>query len=293
MFRLFLMAFLFFTAPQVFASDFTHVVGRLQELGYLPLTAAQVHTQSGSRLRYNFRFPVPSALQDTADTFPWNAQNPFFRGAVIQFERQNGILGPRGMSEGQLHRQVLRRLFSSTAKPDAWPWQWVLVNKASGTSIPESLHIWEAPYRGKPARWVWRTVVNTGVLGSTPDGTWPIYQRLPVTTMRGVFPVPISWAEYRNLAGSTVPQWVGSPYRMSARGIVNGHPVTWQPYDDTGIRWVNYFDDGRGIHYYPRAAYGFPQSAGCVEEPKSTAKTTYELLHYGVPVTISRSVFRG
>lgn len=59
----------------------------------------------------------------------------------------------------------------------------------------------------------------------------------------------------------------------------------------SGILWVNYFDDGRGIHYYPRASYGFPQSAGCVEEPYASAPVTYRYLHYGVPVTVSASVF--
>jgi hypothetical protein len=185
-----------------------------------------------------------------------------------------------------LHRSVVKVQFNKKAKDDPWAWEWVYVTKVSGTKQPERLHIWE-PGHG----WIWHTRVNTGVLGSTPEGTWPIYQRLPKTTMRGVFPVPISWSAYHAMEGQQVPQWAGSSLMQSAVGIVNGHPVRWQPYSDPGILWVNYFDDGRGIHYYPRASYGFPQSAGCVEEPYKAAPVTYRLLHYGVPVTVSKEVF--
>jgi hypothetical protein len=266
---------------------FPAAAGALQDLGYLPIVHAYIRGPNGQRVRHDaFLCPVPAALQKAADRYAWNSNNPFIRGAVVQFERADGILGQRGVSYGRLRPSVIRALLSTKAKPDPWTWEWVYVTKAAGTKQSERLHIWES---GKG--WVWRTPVNTGVLGSTPDGTWPVYQRLPKTTMRGVFPVPISWAQYHALAGQTVPQWTGGSLRMSARGMVNGHPVTWQPYDDPGILWVNYFDNGRGIHYYPRASYGFPQSAGCVEEPYKAAPITYRLLHYGVPVTVSREAF--
>lgn len=286
-------------------ASFQKVVTRLQVLGYLPLTHAFIHGQDGARIRHDaFLWRVPRPLQRAVDAYAWNKHNPFIRGAVIQFERQNGILGPGGVSEGHLHKAVIRALFSKDAKKNAWDYEWVYVTKADGTPIPESLHVWERGVHFVPASWcdelkgfavrngwIWGTVVNTGVLGSTPNGTWPIYQRLPKTTMRGAFPVPISWAAYRALAGKQVPQWAGSSLMQSARGMVNGHPVRWQPYDDPGILWVNYFDAGRGIHYYPRASYGFPQSAGCVEQPYNSAPITYKILHYSVPVTISRQSF--
>lgn len=266
---------------------FPRIVDRLQALGYLPLTQACIREADGTCQRHDaFRFPVPDSLQKTADQFAWDPENPFVRGAVVQFERVNGLLGPRGLSEGRLHTPVVAALFSAKAKPDPWRWRWVRVSKHAGTRIPEDLRIWRTGQSGKPGSWIFRTIVNTGVLGSTPDGTWPIYQRLPSTTMRGTFPEPISWGTYQSLAGQSVPQWTGSTLRQSARGLVNGHPVRWVPYDDPGILWVNYFDDGRGIHYYPRAAYGFPQSAGCVEEPYQAAPRVYRLLRYGVPVTV-------
>ncbi len=267
--------------------SFASVVSRLQDLDYLPIAHAYIHGPDGRRIRHDaWLWPVPKALQRATDAYAWSPKNPFIRGAIVQFERVNGILGPHGMSEGRLHKAVLRALFAQTAKKDPWAYEWVYVTKSSGTKQPEQLHIWR---HGKG--WVWHTLVNTGVLGSTPDGTYLVYQRLPSTTMRGVFPEPISWGTYRALAGQQVPQWSGSSLMQSARGMVGGHPVRWVPYNDPGILWVNYFDDGRGIHYYPRAAYGFPQSAGCVEEPYKAAPVTYRLLHYGVPVTVSGARF--
>lgn len=266
---------------------FDRVVRHLQALRYLPITHAFIHGPNGTKIRHDaFLWPVPAVLQKAADQYAWNAQNPFIRGAVIQFERANGLLGPKGVSEGRLHKAVLKRLFSTRAKLNPYPFQWVYVTKASGTPKPEKLRLWE-----HEKGWIWSTLVNTGVLGTTPNGTWPIYQRLPSTTMRGEFPVPVSSLVYAALKGQQVPQWTGSTLDQPARGMVNGHPVLWQPYNDPGIKWVNYFDDGRGIHYYPRAAYGFPQSAGCVEEPLKSARIAYGLLHYGVPVTVSKADF--
>ena len=271
-------------------SSFKRVVWHLQSLGYLPITHAFIRG-CGIDIRHdNFLWPVPAALQHAADQYAWNAQNPFIRGAVIQFERANGLLGPKGVSEGSLHKNVIRTILSTSAIPDPFPWQWVYVTKASGTRQPEQLHIWQ----GDGSGWMWNTLVNTGVMGSTPNGTWPIYQRLPSTTMRGVFPIPVSRLAYAALKDqqAQVSQWTGSTLMQPAYGMVNGHPVRWQPYNDPGIKWVNYFDDGRGIHYYPRASYGFPQSAGCVEEPRKAAQIIYGLLHYGVPVTVSKAGMR-
>ena len=268
-------------------SPFQRAVRHLQSLGYLPITHAFIHGQNHARIRHDaFLWPVPVDLQKTADEYAWNAQNPFIRGAVIQFERENGILGAKGTSKGRLHKAVIAAVLSTKAKPDPWAWKWVLVAKADGTNAPERLHVWTSS-----GGWIWRARVNTGVLGATPNGTWPIVQRLPSATMRGVFPVPVSRTAYAALKGDQVPQWAGSALMRPARGLVNGHPVRWQPYSDPGIKWVNYFDAGIGIHYYPRAAYGFPQSAGCVEEPLEPARITYGLLHYGVPVTVSRAGF--
>ncbi|MBU2722820.1 L,D-transpeptidase family protein [Acidithiobacillus ferridurans] len=268
---------------------FHYAVARLETLGYLPVKHSFIHNNHGNVLRHDaFRFAVPEPLQHTADQYAWSWNNPFIRGAMIQFERETGVLGQKGVSYGRPHRAVVAALFSRNAQPDTVPWEWVFVDKHRGTPMPETLKVWNAVAQ----HYVGRTLINTGVLGSTPNGTWPIYQRLPSTTMRGVFPVPVSAQEYAALSGQVVQQWAGSTLLQPARGMVNGHPVRWQPYKDPGIRWVNYFDDGRGIHYYPRARYGFPQSAGCVEEPLKQSAIVYKLLHYGVPVTVEKLAYR-
>lgn len=254
---------------------FKYTISRLQDLGYLPIKNEYIHGNKKLEYHPTFMWKVPSSLESAATMYPWNWSNPFIRGAIVQFERENGILHGTGVSEGNMHSNVWAKLISDSAVPNKFPWQWVIVNKADGTDTKERLHIWEHTKRG--GMYIWSTLVNTGVLHSTPDGTFIIYQRLPKTTMVGRFPIPISAHEYK----ANNPEY----------GVLNGAFVRWQPYDDHGILWVNYFDNGRGIHYYPRARYGFPQSAGCVEEPLNNSKITYKLLHYGVPVTISSKSF--
>ncbi|MHB1660224.1 MAG: hypothetical protein ACYCRF_13140, partial [Acidithiobacillus sp.] len=145
------------------AATFQRVVWHLQSLGYLPITHAFIHGDSSTKIRHDaFLWPVPAALQKAADQYAWNAQNPFIRGAVIQFERENGILWAKGVSEGRLHKNVVRAILADSAKPNPYPWEWVYVTKASGTQQPERLHVWE---HGQS--WIWHTKINTGVLGST------------------------------------------------------------------------------------------------------------------------------
>ncbi|WP_374693414.1 L,D-transpeptidase [Acidithiobacillus sp. AMEEHan] len=111
------------------------------------------------------------------------------------------------------------------------------------------------------------------MLQSTPDGTWPVYQRLADTTMHGTFPIRVTKTKYLSL----------SP---DQRGHYHGHLVYWQKYVAPNVRFVNYFYDGRAIHFYPRKSYGWPQSAGCVEMPYKNAKHLFHLLHYGDLVSV-------
>jgi peptidoglycan hydrolase-like protein with peptidoglycan-binding domain len=93
--------------------------------------------------------------------------------------------------------------------------------------------------------------VNTGIPAApTALGVYPVFEHLPVTTMSGVNP--------------------------------NG-----TPYNDPGIRWVSYFNGGDALHEFPRAAYGFPQSLGCVEMPMANAAAVYPYTPIGTLVDIS------
>ncbi|MHB1988731.1 MAG: L,D-transpeptidase family protein [Acidimicrobiales bacterium] len=97
---------------------------------------------------------------------------------------------------------------------------------------------------------VFTTLANTGIPQSpTQVGTWPVYLRYTVTTMSGTNP--------------------------------NG-----QPYHDTGIPWVSYFNGGDALHGFLRAQYGFPQSLGCVEMPYSSAAIVYPYTPLGTLVTV-------
>lgn len=97
--------------------------------------------------------------------------------------------------------------------------------------------------------WIFSTRANTGIDRSTPIGSWPVAIRYQVTSMQGRTPDGVS-------------------------------------YNDPHIYWVNYFHGNDALHAYPRAAYGFPQSAGCVEVSMRAGARIFRLLHRGTVVTI-------
>lgn len=72
----------------------------------------------------------------------------------------------------------------------------------------------------------------------------------------------------------------------------HGVLVQWRPYDDPGIKWVSYFDGGSALHYFPRAGYGWPQSAGCVEMPDKAAHQVFSAIHYDTVVTVGTRLRR-
>jgi hypothetical protein len=97
---------------------------------------------------------------------------------------------------------------------------------------------------------IFQTLANTGVGNVTPNGTWPVFLRFLVTTMSGTNPD-------------------GSQYV------------------DPGIPWVSYFHDSDAVHGFPRATYGWPQSAGCVEIPIANAAKVFPMDPIGTLVTVT------
>ncbi len=90
---------------------------------------------------------------------------------------------------------------------------------------------------------------NTGVPGATtPNGSFTVFEHVPVSNMRGT-------------------------------------DVTGTSYDVT-VPWASYFTGGDALHGYPRAAYGFPQSNGCVEMPIPTAGKVWPDTPIGTVVTV-------
>jgi hypothetical protein len=99
-------------------------------------------------------------------------------------------------------------------------------------------------------RRVMRSLANTGVpVAPTVDGTFPVYLRYRFQVMSGTNPDGSSYAD----------------------------PVSF----------VSYFNGGDAVHYFPRGAYGFQQSLGCVELPYSSAEEAWPYLTYGSLVTVA------
>jgi peptidoglycan hydrolase-like protein with peptidoglycan-binding domain len=98
--------------------------------------------------------------------------------------------------------------------------------------------------------WVYQSIANTGEPGApSTDGTFTVFKRFASQTMKG-----------KNPDGTK--------------------------YADPGVPYVNYYHGSEAIHGFERAAYGFPQSVGCVELPVNNAKVVWSLIDYGTLVTV-------
>jgi len=96
---------------------------------------------------------------------------------------------------------------------------------------------------------VLQSLANTGIPAApTVDGTFPVFEKFVYTIMSGNNPDGSHYAD---------PVW-----------------------------WVSYFNGGDAVHYFPRGAYGFQQSLGCVELPYDQAKASYPYLTMGSLVTV-------
>jgi hypothetical protein len=114
----------------------------------------------------------------------------------------------------------------------------------AGENLPETLTVW---HNGAVIE---VTAANTGSSGAaTPQGTWPVYERLRAQVMTGTNP-----------GGGT--------------------------YADP-VQWVAYFHGSDAVHYIARATYGSPQSLGCVELPLAAAAFVWPYLTYGTLVTVN------
>ncbi len=93
-------------------------------------------------------------------------------------------------------------------------------------------------------------LVNTGVKGATTtDGTYEVFEHIRESHMSGT-------------------------------------DITGTIYTITTVPWVSYFNGGEALHGYVRAAYGFPQSNGCVEMRPTTAGKVWPYTPIGTLVTV-------
>ncbi len=214
----------------------------LAELGYLPLTftaAAPVTspTQEGNDQEGTFSWRWPDQALVLTTLWTQGEQNVITQGAVMNFEAQHG-LKTDGLAGPQVWADLLADV--QTGHGNALNYDYVLVTKA----LPETATVFS---NGVP---VYSTLVNTGVPGAPTDsGTWPVFARYLVTTMKGTNPD-------------------GSKY------------------SDPGIPWVSYFHGGDALHGFIRGGYGYPQSDGCVEMPPAHAEVVYPLTPIGTLVSV-------
>ncbi len=214
----------------------------LAQLNYLPLTFTPAHPSSDSLANaqpeegtFAWRFTPPSYLGSQ-----WTAGSPnvITRGAVMAFENAHGLV-PDGVAGPAVWQALLTD--SATGAATTSPYDYVYVSK----QLPETATV----YRNGAE--VYSTLANTGAAGvATDSGTYPVFEHLRSTTMKGTNP-----------DGST--------------------------YNDPGIPWVSYFHGGDALHGYVRASYGFPQSLGCVELPPANAAVVWPYTPIGTLVTVS------
>ncbi len=227
----------------VAAGSFLRLQQLLAQLGYLPLTftpATQPTSPQQEADPQQGTFSWRWANQPDSLTSLWTpgTNNTLTKGAVMSFEDQHGLTTD-GIAGPDVWNAILQA--AETGAVDPQPYGYVYVQKSPE---PESVTVYQ---NGQVA---YETPANTGVAAApTPDGTWPVFARYKVTTMRGTNPD-------------------GSKYV------------------DPGIPWVSYFYEGDALHGFVRGSYGFPQSDGCVEMPPSNAAQVFPLTPIGTLVTV-------
>jgi len=225
---------------------------RLQQLlatsGYLPLS----WTPARAPVARQMLAQVDAAVSPPAGSFRWRYSNTprelqrlwilgrpnqISRGAVMMVEHTHHLA-----VDGVAGAQVWHALFADAiaARTRTGGYSYVYVHR----NVPQRLTLW---HNGNT---VLTSPGNTGVPAApTQLGTYPVFEHIPVGTMKGTNPD-------------------GSHY------------------NDPGIRWISYFHGGDALHSFTRASFGTPQSLGCVELPLTTAAKVWPYTPIGTLVTI-------
>ncbi len=215
----------------------------LAQLNYLPVSftpagglPSPIEAASAQPGSFGWRWPgTPVTL-----TSQWTegSEDVITKAAVMNFENQHGLA-----TDGLAGRRVWSALLADLAagRVNANPYTYVVVSKQP----PEALTLYE---NGAPV--MVNIAVNTGAPGAdTVDGTYPVFEHVPSSEMKGTNP-----------DGST--------------------------YDDPNVPWASYFLGGDALHGFVRATYGSPQSNGCVEMPVAVAAQLWPLTPIGTLVTV-------
>jgi peptidoglycan hydrolase-like protein with peptidoglycan-binding domain len=214
----------------------------LAQLGYLPVSftpagqlAAPQELAQPQEGTFSWRFAEPASL--VAQWTP-STSNVLTQGAVMRFEDKHNMT-----TDGQAGPGVWSALLAdaSAGSVNGDAYNYVFVSK----SLPQRATVYS---NGAS---VYSTLANTGITGAeTAVGTFPVFEHLTVTTMRGTNP-------------------------------------DGTKYVDAGIPWVSYFNGGDALHGFVRPGYGYPQSVGCVELPPDNAGVVFPYTPIGTLVTVS------
>jgi lipoprotein-anchoring transpeptidase ErfK/SrfK len=220
----------------------------LAQEAYLPV----VWNPTGADVAHTPAAEVKAAVDPPAGTFSWRFSNTppqlaqqwnpaivtqIERGAVMQFEHEHDLTAD-ALAGPQVWKALLADAIAGRQHSGGYSYVYV------HTALPQLLTLW---HNGKV---VLTSPGNTGIASApTQPGTYPVFEHIPVGTMKGTNPD-------------------GSHY------------------DDPGIRWISYFHGGDALHTFNRASFGTPQSLGCVELPLAAAAEVWPYTPIGTLVTI-------
>jgi hypothetical protein len=225
---------------------------RLQQLlaqaGYLPL----LWHASGTEVAHTESAEAQAAVDAPSGSFDWRfGDTPHQLQAMWSAGQENTI------TRGALMKFENENDLTVDGLPGTAVWHKLIDDAIAGKRLTSGYsyvyvhrEIPETLTLWHDGRTVLTSAANTGISGAETElGTFPVFEHLPETTMSGTNPD-------------------GSHY------------------EDTGIKWVSYFNGGDALHNFDRASFGTPQSLGCVELPLADSAEIYPYTPIGTLVTI-------
>jgi hypothetical protein len=137
----------------------------LARLDYLPVS------YSSKTEKFHWRFPhTPAALKASWSVGQLTSAT---KGAIMSFESVHGLT-PDGVAGPQVWKVLLRA--TQAQQKDPHPYDYLM----AVTGSPELLKVW------REGKIIFTTPMNSGVPGATTQsGTFPVFSKSVVTTMRG------------------------------------------------------------------------------------------------------------
>jgi len=229
----------------------------LGHLGYLPLTWSPATGGAAREQVSSFFTPQANVTQTSmaydppAGTFAWKPGYPaVLHGLWSPDSASNVVVRGAIMAFQAQHRMTI----DGRATARLWRALFQADRRAEANTNGYTYAITSKSTPETLTIWhnghvVLRSLANTGIpIRPTVDGSFPVYLRFRFQIMSGTNPDGSHYAD----------------------------PVSF----------VSYFNGGDAVHYFPRGAYGYQQSLGCVELPMTQAREAYPYLTYGSVVTV-------